>query len=57
MEASDAGSELCPLDPQEVKGLDVDNIEVAASIHEHLGEARIGDDGMMTSGYTLGLGT
>jgi hypothetical protein len=45
MEAPDAGSELCPLDPQEVKGLGVDNVEAATSVHEHLGEARIGNDG------------
>jgi hypothetical protein len=37
---------LCPPDPQEVEGPGVDDVEAAASIHEHLGEARIGDDGI-----------
>jgi hypothetical protein len=46
VEAPDAGLELCPPDPQEVEGLGVDDVEDAASIHEHLGEARIGDDGI-----------
>jgi hypothetical protein len=38
MEAPDAGSELRPLDPQEVKGLGIDDVEAAASVHENLGE-------------------
>jgi hypothetical protein len=46
VEAPDAGSVLCPLDPQEVEGLGVDDVEATASVHEHLGEARIGDDGI-----------
>jgi hypothetical protein len=46
IEALDARSELHPLDPQEVEGLDIDNVEVVISVHEHLGEARIGDDGI-----------
>jgi hypothetical protein len=46
MEAPDAGLELCPLDPQEVKGLGIDNVEAAAPVHEHHGEARVGDDGI-----------
>jgi hypothetical protein len=46
MEAPNARSELRPLDPQEVEGLGVDNVEVAATVHEHFSEARIGDDGI-----------
>jgi hypothetical protein len=46
MEAPDARSELCPLDPQEVKGLGIDDVEATAPVHEHLGEVRVGDDGI-----------
>jgi hypothetical protein len=33
LEAPDAGSELRPLDPQEVEGLDIDNVEAVVSVH------------------------
>jgi hypothetical protein len=46
MEAPDVGSELRPLNPQEVEGLGVDNVEAATTVHEHLSEARVGDDGI-----------
>jgi hypothetical protein len=46
MEAPDAGLELRPLDSQEVEGLGVDNVEAAATVHEHFSEARVGDDGI-----------
>jgi hypothetical protein len=46
MEAPDAGSEVRPLDFQKVEGLGVDNVEVAATVHEHFSEARVGDDGI-----------
>jgi hypothetical protein len=46
MKAPDAGSELRPPDPQEVKGLGVDNVEAAAAVHEYFSEVRIGDDGI-----------
>jgi hypothetical protein len=46
MEAPDAGSELHPLDSQEVEGLGVDNVEAAATVHEHFSEAHVGDDGI-----------
>jgi hypothetical protein len=39
MEAPDAGLEARPCDPQEVEGLGIDDVEAAATIHEHLGEA------------------
>jgi hypothetical protein len=46
VEALDTGSELRPLDLQKIEGLGVDNVEAAASVHEHLVEARVGDDGI-----------
>jgi hypothetical protein len=46
MEAPDTGSEVCPCDSQKVKGLGVNKVETAASVHEHLGEACVGDDGI-----------
>jgi hypothetical protein len=44
MEAPNARLELRPLDSQEVEGLGVDNVEAAATVHEHFSEARVGDD-------------
>jgi hypothetical protein len=32
------------LDPQKVEGLGVDDVEATSAIHEHLGEACVGDD-------------
>jgi hypothetical protein len=46
MKAPRAGSELCLPNSQEVEGLGIDNVEAAATIHEHFSEARIGDDGI-----------
>jgi hypothetical protein len=46
MEAPDAGSEVCPRDSHKVKGLGINDVETTASVHEHLGEACIGDDGI-----------
>jgi hypothetical protein len=46
MEAPNAGSKVRPLDSQKVERLGVDNVEAAAAIHEHLGEARVGNDGI-----------
>jgi hypothetical protein len=46
MEAPDARLEARPRNPQEVKGLGIDDIEAAATIHEHLGEACVGDNGI-----------
>ena len=34
------------IDPQEPEGLGVDDVEVAASVHEDLGEPDIADDGV-----------
>jgi hypothetical protein len=40
----------CPdrgqVDPQEPKGLGVDDVEAAASVHEDLGEPDVADDGV-----------
>jgi hypothetical protein len=46
METPDAGSELRPLDPQEVEGLGIYDVEAAANVHEHLSEVRVGDGGI-----------
>jgi hypothetical protein len=46
MEAPDTGLEARPRDPQEVEGLGIDDVEAAAAIHEHLGEACVGDNGI-----------
>jgi hypothetical protein len=34
------------LDPQKVEGLRIDDVEAASAVHEHLGEACVGDDGV-----------
>jgi hypothetical protein len=36
MEAPDTGLEARPLDPQEVEGLSIDDVNAATAIHEHL---------------------
>jgi hypothetical protein len=46
MEAPDTGSEVCPYDSQKDEGLGVNDVETAATIHEHLGEACVGDNGI-----------
>jgi hypothetical protein len=46
MEVPDAGSEVHPRDSQKVEGLGINDVETAASIHEHLSEACVGDDGI-----------
>jgi hypothetical protein len=44
MEAPDTGSEVHPRDSQKVEGLGINDVKTTASIHEHLGEACVGDD-------------
>jgi hypothetical protein len=44
MEAPDTGSEVCPCDSQKVEGLGINDVETDATIHEHLGEACVGDN-------------
>jgi hypothetical protein len=46
MEAPDARSEVCPRDSQKVEGLVINDVKTTASVHEHLGEACVGDDGI-----------
>jgi hypothetical protein len=46
MEAPDARSEVRPRDSQKVEGLGINDVETAASVHVHLGEACVGDDGI-----------
>jgi hypothetical protein len=46
MEAPDARLEVRPRDPQKVEGLGIDDVKTAATIHEHLGEACVGDNGI-----------
>jgi hypothetical protein len=46
MEAPDVGSEVRPCDSQKVEGLGIDDVKTTVAIHEHLGEACVGDDGI-----------
>jgi hypothetical protein len=46
MEAPNTGLEVCPCDFQKVEGLGVNDVETAATVHEYLGEACVGDDGI-----------
>ena len=46
MEWQLAGAELVQSDPHELQGVGVHDVEAAASIHEHLGEAVVADDGV-----------
>ena len=41
-----AGAELVQADPHELQGVGIHDVEVAASVHEHLGEAGVADDGV-----------
>jgi hypothetical protein len=46
VEAPDARSEVRSRDSQKVEGLGINNVKTTASVHEHLGEACVGDDGI-----------
>ena len=46
MERRRASPDRGQIDPQEPEGLDVDNVEAAASVHEDLGEPDVADDGV-----------
>jgi hypothetical protein len=46
IEAPNTRSEVCPHDSQKVEGLGVNDVETAATVHEHLGEACVGDNGI-----------
>ena len=41
-----AVAKLVQSDPHELQGVGVHDVEAAASIHEHLGEAGVADDGV-----------
>src|SRR6185312_1740490 len=41
-----AGAKLVQPDPHELQGRGVHDVEAAASVHEHLGEASVADDGV-----------
>src|SRR6185369_14029169 len=41
-----AGAQLVQSDPHELQGGGVHDVEAAASVHEHLGEASVADDGV-----------
>ena len=40
------GAELVQADPHELQGVGVHDVETAAFVHEHLGEASVADDGI-----------
>jgi hypothetical protein len=46
MEAPESGLEVHPHDSQKVEGLGVNDVKTTTSVHEHLGEACVGDDGI-----------
>ena len=50
MEGRARRTELRPGDVHGVEGVDVENVEAAASVHQHLGEALLADDESTTSG-------
>ena len=41
-----AGVELVQTDPHELQGVGVHDVEAAASVHEHIGEVSVADDGI-----------
>jgi hypothetical protein len=51
------GPDRGQIDPQELEGLGVDDVEAAASVHEDLGEPGVADDMIDNEGYLPGLGT
>ena len=46
MEGRAHWAELRPGDAHGIGGVDVENVEAAASVHQHLGEALLVDDGV-----------
>ena len=44
VEGGDAALEPRPVDLQELQGIDVEDVEAAASVHQHLGESGVADD-------------
>ena len=46
MEGRARWAEFRPGDVHGIEGVDVENVEAAASVHQHLGEALLADDGV-----------
>jgi len=46
MESVGAWLELRPVDAEKVEGLEVDDVQAAAAIHQHLREPSVDDDGV-----------
>jgi hypothetical protein len=46
MEQCATQPELGPADTYQIEHVDIEDVELATAIHEHLGKARIGDDGV-----------
>jgi len=46
MESARSWLELCPVDAEKVKGLEVDDVQAAAIVHQHLREPSVDDDGV-----------
>ena len=46
MEGGARRAKLRPGDAHGIKGVDVENVEAAASTHQHLGEALLANDGV-----------
>jgi len=46
MESAGAWLELCPIDAEKVEGLEVDDIQAATAVHQHLRESGVDDDGV-----------
>ena len=42
--------EASPVDPHGVEGVGVENVEATPSVHEHLGETLVADDGIHDQG-------
>jgi len=46
METARAWLELRPFDTEEVEGLEIDDVQAAAAIHQYLRESSVDDDGV-----------
>ena len=46
METTGAWLKPSPVDAEEVEGLEVDDVEAAASVHQHLRKSGVDDDGV-----------
>ena len=46
MEVASAWLELLPVDAEKVKGLEVDDVQATAAVHQQLRESGVNDDGV-----------